>query len=679
MTQEINNIIFDTNYTSNITKGWYPSIDRSLFSTQKQVEKKWFFENLAWLILWDKPKTQENTPNKNDSTQSPRANKKLEEQIRHLININDDEYSDKLLTPELRRYIMDIEKDYLSTLSDYKTHISPSFREVKPGYFSLSGLFWKTYYAQSYPSYIDLLWTRDIVNFYWKWDMSFFIYPADDTWIKWMLKRRATQLKAEISDAAQRWVTIDTEVEIEYRDVDMIRNKLATREERYFESSFYFTLYEDNLDKLQENWRKFEQKIAWSWIRIKSAIQRMDEWLNSTLPLWLDELGISRSAVTTSLAWSFPFISNDLIDNRWILYWINLHTWSLVIFDRFSKKLPNANSVILATSWAWKSFTMKLEILRYLIYWIDILVIDPENEYKSLIEKVWWTYINIAVNSNQHLNPFDLPSKIEDIEYWPWDLLRSQIMNLVWLISVLIWWVTPEEEAILDKAIQNTYALKEITFDDSDPGRKQPPIMENLLQVLEGTEWGDKLAIRLSKYVTWTFWKLFNNHTNVDLNNWLTIFSIRDIEDALKTPAMFNILNFIWNKVRAHKKKRLVIVDEAWIMLQHEISANFLLSLSKRARKYWVWLTTITQDIEDFIRSPYGKPIISNCSMQVLLKQSPASIKALDQVFWLSEAEKQKLVAANVWEGLFFAWNQHVAIKILASPTEKDFISTDVK
>lgn len=675
------NIVYDTNYTTQIKHWWYPNIDPSLIKQaqwEKPEKKQNFFDKIVWLIIGEKPKTNEDTTSKKQSWTQKLQSKKIDEQIRQIINMPDEEYSDKFLTSQLRQHLMDIEKDYLSTMNDYKSHIAPSFWEIKWTYFSLSWLYWKTYYAQNYPSYIDFLWTRDIINYLWKWDLSFFIYPTDDTWIKWMLKRRATQLKAELSDASTRWVTLDTEVEIEYRDVETIRQKLATREERYFETSMYVSVYDENPEILLENSKKLEQKIAWSWIKIKSAIQRMDEWLTSTLPIWIDDLSISRSAVTTSLAWSFPFISNDLIDNKWILYWINLHSWSLVIFDRFSKKLPNSNSVILATSWAWKSFTMKLEILRYLLFGIDIIVIDPENEYKSLIEKVWWTYVNIAVNSNQHINPFDLPAKIQDIEYWPWDLLRSQIMNLIWLISVLIWWVTPEEEAILDKAIQNTYSLKEITFDTPDPWIKQPPIMENLLQILEWMEWWEKIAVRLSKYVTWTFGKLFNNHTNVDLYTWLTIFSIRDLEDALKTPAMFNILNFIWSKVRSEKRKRLVIVDEAWIMLQHDTSANFLLSLSKRARKYWVWLTTITQDIEDFIRSPYWKPIISNCSMQVLLKQSPASIKALDQIFGLSEAEKQKLVSANVWEWLFFAGNQHVAIKILASPYEKEFITTDV-
>ena len=513
---------------------------------------------------------------------------------------------------------------------------------------------------------------------YAKRDMSRYIYPADDSTIKSVLKRRSTMLKAEISSAAEKGITMDTDVSVEYQDVENIRQKLATREERYFQTSMYTTIYEHDTEKLREEAKKFEQKIAGYGIRVKPASQRMDEWLTVTLPLCIDDLDIPRSTVTTSLAGSFPFISNDLIENQGILYGINLHSWSLVIFDRFAKRLPNANALILATSGAGKSFAVKLEILRYLLLWVDVIVIDPENEYKSLAEKVWGTYVNISVNSAQYINPFDLPPKIQDIDYKPGDLLRGQIMNLISLIWVLIWGLSPAEEALLDNALQATYALKEITLTDDDLTDRTVPMMEDLLHVLDGMKWWDLMWLKLSKYVTGTFGKLFNNKTNVDLNNQLTVFSIRDLEDALKTPAMFNILNYIWTKVRSQKKKRLLVIDEAWIMMQQEVSAQFLYQLIKRARKYGLWVTTITQDVEDFISSKYGKPIVSNSSLQLLLKQSTSSIKSLEDAFGLSEAEKQQLVASNIWEGLLFAGNQHVAVKILASPEEAEFITTDV-
>jgi conjugal transfer ATP-binding protein TraC len=672
MLNKIKNTVYDTQYTTTIKHGGSPRVDRK---SAKLTDKKSWFDRFVWLFVKIR---QEDTAVIQDNRQTLLRNKSLEEQLRYLLTIKDEDYNDSMLTPELRKYILAIEKEYVSTLSDYKTHIAPSVREMKINTVNVSGVFGKTYYATSYPSYIDFLWTRDMLWYYAKWDMSRYIYPADDGAIRSMLKRRVTQLRAEINTNIEKWITLDSEIDIEYKDVESIRQKLATREERYFESSFYTTLYAHQEEALREEGKKFEQKISGYGIRIKPANLRMDEAHTSSLPLWLDDLWISRSMVTTSLAWSFPFISNDLIENTWILYGANLHTGSLVIFDRFARKLSNSNSIILATSGAGKSFAVKLEILRYLLLWIDVLVIDPENEYKALANQVWWTYINISINSSQFINPFDLPPQIEDVDYQTWDLLRTQILSLIGLISVLVGWVTPAQEAILDRAIQSTYALKEITMSDDNLTNKTVPTMQDLLNVMEGMEWWEDLAIRLSKYVTGTFWKLFNNKTNIDLNNRLTVFSIRDIEDALKTPAMYNVLNFIWTKVRSVKKKRLLVIDEAWIMMQQNVSANFLYQIVKRSRKYGLWVTTITQDVEDFVNHEYGKPIVANAALQLLLRQSTASIKALESVFGLSEAEKQKLVSAGIGEWLLFAWNQHVAIKILASPSEKDFITTDI-
>ena len=663
--------------------------------SQKEKKKNWL-DSMLDKVFWTddgsqnkKSETQKNDSsntsnlpqNSNEKSESEHEKKanELREQIRKILEIPDSEYKDSMITSDMRRFIKQVDEEYSANISDFKSHIAPSYWEYKSNMMNISWILWKTYYAQRYPTYIDALWTRDIMGMHAKRDMSFFIYPEDDTAMQAMLKRKSTQLKAELNEAISKWITIDKEIEQQYRDVELIREKLSTREERYFELSNYFTIYNTDENTLKEDGKKFEQKIGGYWISVKNAIHRMDEWMTSTLPLCIDELWITRSAVTSSLAWSFPFISNDLVQNTWIFYGLNLHTWWLVIMDRFSNRLPNMNSVILATSWAWKSFTVKLEILRYLLNGIDIIVIDPENEYKDLCEAVWWTYINIATNSQQYINPFDLPPKIEDVEYGKWDLLRSQIMTLIWLIQILVWKLSAAEEALLDKALQNTYALRGFSLEEDDYEWKQPPLMEDLMNVLNWMEWWDQIALRLSKYVSWTFGKLFNNYTNVDINNRITVFSIRDLEDALKTPAMYNVLNFIRTKVRSMKRQRLLVCDEAWIMLQNDVSANFMFSMTKRARKYWLWITTISQDIEDFVRSPYGKPIVSNSSIQILLKQSTTSIKSLNQLLGLSEAEQQKLISCGVWEWLIFAGNQHIAIKIVASPTEKELITTDVK
>lgn len=679
----IQNVVYDTDYSTLVADGGYP-----LFEAPAKEPKLWFFDKILSEIFpslftkkWPAAGTTGLLGSKKEvlPENAEIKDKELREQVKYLLSLPDDQYNDKLLTSKLRQFIMEAEKEYTSVINDYKTHIAPSYWEFKPTHYNVSGIFWKTYYAQSYPSYIDALRTRDIFGFHAKRDMSRFIYPEDDAAIQSMLKNRATQLKAEVKDAMQKGITLDTEVEQQYRDVEMIREKLTTREERYFENSFYINIYEDTEEKLKETGKKFEQKISGYGIRIKNAIQRMDEGFSSGLPLCTDELWISRSSVTSSLAGGFPFISNDMVQDTGILYGINLHTWGLVIFDRYNQKLPNMNGVILATSGAGKSFTVKLEALRYLINGIDVIIIDPENEYKALCQKVGGTYVNIATNSQQYLNPFDIPPKIEDVEYGKWDLLRSHIMNLIGMIQILIGGCTPEEEALLDKALQSTYSLKGFSMDNENYEGKQPPIMGDLMNVLEGMEGGDRLALRLSKYVNGTFGKVFNNYTNIDINNKLTVISIRDLEDALKTPAMFNVLNWIRTKVRSHKKKRMLACDEAWIMFQNETSAEFLFGLTKRARKYGLGITVISQDIEDFVRSKYGKPIISNCALQILLKQSTTSIKALNELLWLSDAEQRRLVASGIWEGLIFAGSQHVWVKILASPEEREFITTDVK
>lgn len=677
----VQDLIFDTNYSQQIPNGWKPIYQ--IQESTAPAKKKWLsglFDNFFGALFPSAAAKQWETTNKPQNIENVNIkDKELKDQVRYLLELPDEEYSDSKLTSKLRRYILETEKQYISVINDYKSHIAPSFWEHKPNHFNVSGLLGKSYYVQSYPSYIDALWTRDILSYHAKRDMSWFIYPEDDAAIQSMLKTRATQLKAEIKDAMEKWITLDTEVEQQYRDVEMIREKLTTREERYFETSYYINIYEENEDKLKEEWKKIEQKISGYWIKVKNATQRMDEWFSSTLPLCIDDLWISRSSVTSSLAGSFPFISNDMISDTGILYWINQHTWWLVIFDRFNSKLPNMNSCVLATSGAGKSFTVKLEVLRYLLNGIDIIIIDPENEYQALAEKTGGTYVNIATSSQQFINPFDIPPQISDIEYGKWDLLRSQIMTLIWLIKLLIWDLEVEEEAILDKALQSTYWLKWFSFDALSYEWKQAPLMEDLMNVLDGMEGWEKISLRLSKYVTGTFGKLFNNYTNVDINNAMTVFSIRDLEEVLKTPAMFNVLNFIWTKVRAQKKKRLLICDEAWIMLQHETSAEFLFGLIKRARKYGLWITTISQDIEDFVRSKYGKPILSNSALQVLLKQSTTSIKSLNDLLGLSEAEQRRLVSCGVWEWLIFAGQQHVWVKILASPEEAAFITTDVE
>lgn len=383
----------------------------------------------------------------------------------------------------------------------------------------------------------------------------------------------------------------------------------------------------------------------------KKAELQMEQAFNSTLPMCLDEIEVFTNMNTSPLSSTFPFSSADLTSNEGILYGLNRHNDSLIIFDRFS--LENANSVVFAKSGAGKSYAIKLEILRSMMLGTDVIVIDPENEYESLSQTVGGAYLRVSLTSDRRINPFDLPSPLEEEEAQPGDLLRQNIINLQGLLKIMLGGVTPEEEAILDKALIDVYAIKGITMEMADPSEQPPPTMMDLQDVLSTMEGAGSLAQRLQKYTSGTYAGLFNQPTNVDLKSGLMVFCIRDLEDSLRPIAMYIILNYIWARVRSQLKKRLLVIDEAWTMMQYEDSAKFLFGLVKRARKYYLGITTITQDVEDFAKSPFGKPVITNSSMQLLLKQAPAAINILGKIFNLTEGEKYMLLNSGVGQGLF--------------------------
>ncbi|MBI4363223.1 MAG: DUF87 domain-containing protein, partial [Candidatus Doudnabacteria bacterium] len=406
----------------------------------------------------------------------------------------------------------------------------------------------------------------------------------------------------------------------------------------------------------------------------KQSILQMEQGFNSTLPLGNDELAIATNMNTEPLSTTFPFVSSELTSNDGILYGINRHNNSLILFDRF--QMENANSVVFAKSGAGKSYAIKLEILRSLMLGTDVIVIDPENEYKHLSDSVGGSFLNVSLNSNSRVNPFDLPRSIESESNE--DILRASVINLLGLMNLMLGKLNPTEEAIMDRAIWETYAKKDIT-PASNFTNIEPPLMQDLVDVLGGMVGGESLAQRLTKYTEGTFSGIFNQPTNINMNNQLVAFSIRDLEDALRPIAIYIVLNYIWNVVRAELKKRILVIDEAWWMMQREDSARFLFSIAKRARKYYLGVTTITQDVTDFLQSPYGKPIVTNSSIQLLLKQSPAAIDLIAQTFFLTEGEKYLLLESDVGEGIFFAGLKHVAIKVIASYMEDQIITTDPK
>ncbi len=480
------------------------------------------------------------------------------------------------------------------------------------------------------------------------------------------------EVQSQISMKEEKGLVRDPVLDVAYQDIESLRDALQQAREKIFDVGLYLTIYGDTEDELNEIESEVKGLLDAKLVYLKPALFQQEEGFKSTLPIAENLLQVNYKLNSAPLSSLFPFVSFDLTSNKGILYGVNRHNSSLVLFDRFS--LENYNSVIFAKSGAGKSYATKLEILRSLMFDADVIVVDPEREYEFLAEAVGGRYFNISLTSEHHINPFDLPFPREDES--PADVLRSNIINLVGLFRLMLGGLTPEEDAVLDSAITETYALKDIT-PDSDFSGKPAPLLSDLEFVLAGMEGGETLAQRLAKYTQGTWAGFINKPTNVDINKKFVVFSVRDMEDELKPVAMYIVMHNIWNAIRRNLKKRLLVVDEAWWMMKSKDTASFLFSLVKRGRKYYLGVATITQDVGDFLLSPYGLPIITNSSIQLLLKQSPASIDLVQKTFQLTDEEKYLLLESGVGEGIFFAGLKHIAIKIISSYTEDQIITSD--
>jgi len=550
--------------------------------------------------------------------------------------------------------------------------IAPAALAIHPQYLELNNLYVKTYFAINYPQYVDVNWLTPIINLDATIDISMHIYPADSSEILKILQRKVTEMSSSLRIQQERGAIRDPGLEIAYQDAEELRDLLQRGLERVFRYGLYITVYAKDQDELERLSKQIESILGGQLIYTRPATFRMKEAFKTSLPQATDELDIVRNMTSSSLATSFPFVSSDLSTGEGVLYGINLHNNSLILFDRF--RLENANMTVFAKSGAGKSYAVKLEILRSLMFDTDVMVIDPENEYKALAQAVNGTFLDVSLNSDKRINPFDLPDLGPDAEGE--QVLRSAVITLSGLIRLMIGELTPQEEAILDRAIYETYAAKDITA-DTKSHKNPPPTLGDLEQVLRGMEGGESMAQKLEKYTKGTFAGIFNQPTNVDLEKGLVVFSIRDLEEELRPIGMYVILNYIWNKIRYEKRKRLLILDEAWVLMQHEDSAKFVYSIAKRARKYWLGLTTITQDVEDFLDSKYGRAVVANSSLQLLMRQSPASIEKVADIFNLSAGERFFLLEAAVGEGLFFAGNNHAAIRVMASYIEDQIATSD--
>jgi len=550
--------------------------------------------------------------------------------------------------------------------------IAPAAQVITPNHMQLNNLYTKTFFVYTYPRYLNTNWLSPVINYDMTLDISMFIYPVETAAIMSQLRKQQTQLESSLSIQREKGMVRDPELENAIGDIDALRDLLQQGQSRIFQLSLYFTLYAKSTEELETLTHQLESTLGGLLIYTKQTFFQMEQGFNSCLPMNSDQLKVLRNLDTASLSTTFPFTSATLSQNKGILYGINRHNNSLILFDRFD--LENANEVIFARSGAGKSYAVKLEALRYYMLDTDVIVIDPENEYRTLSESVGGSFINLSLNSDKRINPFDLPKAVAGDTGD--SILRSNIAVLEGLLGLMVGGLTPDESGILDKALYETYALKDITA-DINTHQNQPPLLTDLLTVLSNITGAESMVKRLQKYTEGTFAGLFTQPTNFELDNRFIVFSIRDLEETLRPIGMYLILTYIWNKIRNELKRRILILDEAWIMMQFEDSARFVHAMVKRARKYYLGVSVITQDVEDFLTSQYGRSVINNAAMQILLKQSTHAVDKIAETFNLTQGEKYLLVESDIGEGLFFAGHNHVAIKIIASYAEDQIITTN--
>ncbi len=581
----------------------------------------------------------------------------------------------KKLTKALRKKIIEAEKLYQQGTISIKDLVAPTSMECKSFKTTLNGQYVQSFYVTAYPRFVEPNWLSSIINYDATMDISMFVYPTESAKIMRVLQRRVLEMVTTRNMQRRKGAIADPGLETALEDAERLRRDLQKGTERYFQLGMYCTVYADTEEKLKSIMEQLKTVLSGQMVLTRNADFRTERAFKSTLPQATDLLYEVRNMNTSPLSTTFPFVSSSLTSDEGILYGLNRHNNSLIIFDRF--QLQNANSVVFAASGAGKSYAVKLEILRSLMTGTDVIVLDPENEYQNLTRAVGGTYINISLNSEQRINPFDLSLPYDAANAKPGDLLRENIINLIGLLNIMLGKLTPLEEGLMDRALFQTYNLKGITPETVDPTMYAMPTMLDLQNVLTSMQGGRDLALRLEKFTRGTFAGLFSKDTNVNLSSGLVTFSIRDLEDQLRPVAMYILLNFIWSKVRSDMKRRILTIDEAWNIVQHEDSGRFLHNLVKRARKYYLGVTTITQDVEDFMESPWGKPVITNAAMTLLLRQAPSAMDRLEKVFNLTQGERYLLLNAGLGQGLFFAGSQHVAVQVIASYGEDKLVTTN--
>ena len=561
---------------------------------------------------------------------------------------------------------------YDSGSLELKDIIAPSALQVTPKEINLGEKVLRSFFVISYPRYLSENWFAPIINLDKVFDVAIFIQPIETAQVLRTFQKKVAEVQSQINTRESKGLVRDPMLDTAYQDLENLRDNLQQAQEKLFDVGLYITIYAESSSELDKIESEIKSILEAKLVYVKPALFQQEQGFKTVIPIGTDEMKVYSKLNSSPLSSLFPFVSFDLTSDKGILYGINRHNSSLILFDRFSWE--NYNSITFAKSGSGKSYMTKLEILRTLMFDVDVMVIDPEKEYEYLAEAVGGRYFNISLNSEHHINPFELSAPGEGESFA--NVLRSNIINLVGLFRIMMGGLTPEEDAIIDRAITETYALKDITA-DSNFENVEPPLMSDFELVLSGMEGGDSLAQRLTKYTRGTWAGFINRPSNVDINKKFIVFSLRDMEDELKPIAMYIVMHYIWNMIRKKLKKRLLVIDEAWWMMKSDDTASFLLSLAKRGRKYFLGLATITQDVDDFMKSPYGMPIVTNSSIQILLKQSATSMDKLQKTFNLTDEEKYLLLESDVGEGIFFAGLKHVAIKVIASYTEDQIITSD--
>lgn len=531
--------------------------------------------------------------------------------------------------------------------------------EENVDYLCIDGVYIRTLYISGYPFTASSGWLDSIINFNHDTDISYHLYEVNALHALPKLHRKITELESTRRSMMQAGKIIGSEITDPLESAIELRDKIQRGQEKLFQMSIYIAIRAESLEELNKTTKLLEATMSARLFYSKVARYQQLEALQSILPRGEDQLGQKRNLDSSSAALTFPFMSSELVQESGILYGVNKSNNSLVILDRFS--LHNANSIVFAQSGSGKSYTTKVEILRQLMQGTKVLVIDPEREYKRLSETVKGTYIKLSAKSKEKINPFDLASTFHTKAD-----LTEHVQDLTAVIDLMAEGLDKREKAAVDKAILKVYKK----------AKKQQPLLEDLYAELHNL--GQlQLCERLEKYITGSSAEIFNSHTNINLDNRLVIFDIKDMSANLRPIMMLIISNFIQNQVKAKPEKRMLVIDEGWLLLQHEQSARFIAGLVRRARKYYLGVSFISQQADDFLKSDYGRAIASQSALRILMRQDTTTIKTVVTEFNLSEYERQFLLTCERGDALIIADQNHVAVKVVASEKEHPLITTD--